>query len=86
MARAMLTERTAAHGPKRMATRVPQTAWPVVPPGIGMLNIMARNEKAAAMPRRGIFSAGTVSRTRRTAWAQTGTMTRPNTPQVEGLR
>ena len=65
---------------------VPHTACPVVPPGIGTLNIIARKLKAAASPRSGIFSFGTVSRTRFVAWTQTGTMAAASTPQVEGLR
>ena len=69
-----------------MRISVPQTAWPVVPPGMGMLNIIERKQKAAAMPSSGIFSRGTVSRTRRTAWAHTGTIATPRTPQVDGLR
>jgi hypothetical protein len=45
------TATTAAHGPKSMAMIPPPTAWPVVPPGMGMLNIMTRKENAAAIAR-----------------------------------
>ena len=86
MARAMEMARTAAQGPKSMATSVPHTACPVVPPGMGTLNIMARKLNAAATPRSGIFSRGTVWRTLREACSHTGTITAPMTPQVEGLR
>ena len=40
---------TAVHGPSSMAIIAAPTAWPVVPPGIGTLNIITRNEKAAAI-------------------------------------
>ena len=40
----------------------------------------------AAMPSRGIFSRGTVSRTFLMANPQMGTITAPKTPQVDGLR
>ena len=86
MMSAIDTAIVAAQGPKRMAMSVPQTACPVVPPGRGMLNIMARKQKAAATPSRGIFSRGTVARTFLMACAQMGIMARPKTPQVDGLR
>ena len=63
MMSATLTARHAVQGPKSIAMRVPQTAWPVVPPGSGMLNIMERKQNAAAIPTSGILSRGTVSRT-----------------------
>ena len=53
---------------------------------MGMLNIMERKQNAAAMPSRGIFSRGTVSRTFLMANPQMGTITAPKTPQVDGLR
>jgi hypothetical protein len=51
-----------------------------------MLNIMERKQNAAATPKSGIFSRGTVSRTFLTAVAQTGTMATVVTAQVDGLR
>ena len=48
----------AAGLPVSMAIRVPPTACPVVPPGSGTLNIIPRNEKAAPIPRSGIFDFG----------------------------
>ena len=86
MMRAMLTARQADQGPNRIAMSVPQTAWPVVPPGSGILNIMERKQNAAAIPMSGIFSRGTVSRTFLTAAAQMGTIATSRTAQVEGLR
>ena len=83
---AMLMASVAAHGPNRIATSVPATAWPVVPPGSGILNIMARKQNAAATPTSGIFWRGTSSCTWRTARIHTGTMATANTPQVDGLR
>ena len=56
--RATDTARQAALGPKSRAISVPPTAWPVVPPTRGTLNIMARKEKAAPAPSRGSFSLG----------------------------
>src|SRR4029079_2524802 len=55
MIKATETEITAAQGPRTIAHRVPPTAWAVVPPGIGMLNIMIVKEKAAK-----IASSGTI--------------------------
>ena len=80
IASAMLMASVAAHGPNRIATSVPATAWPVVP------NIMARKQNAAATPTSGIFWRGTSSCTWRTARIHTGTMATANTPQVDGLR
>jgi hypothetical protein len=45
---------TAVHGPRRIAIIPAPTAWPVVPPGIGTLNIMIRKENAAAIAKKGI--------------------------------
>jgi len=41
------TERTAVQGPRSNVIIHAPTAWPVVPPGIGILNIWMRKEKAA---------------------------------------
>ena len=86
MTRAMETAIVDAQGPNRMATSVPHTAWPVVPPGSGILNIIARKQNAAATPSSGILFRGTVSRTRLMATPHTGSIASPKTPQVEGLR
>jgi hypothetical protein len=45
--RATVIETTAAQGPRMMPTMAPPTAWPVLPPGMGRLNIMMTNENAA---------------------------------------
>ena len=73
MRRATEIEMQAAQGPRRTAMRVPPTACPVVPPGRGTLNIMMRKEKAAPMPRRGIFSLGRSLADLPDETAQTGT-------------
>ena len=86
MSSATLTERHAAYGPNRIAISVPPTAWPVVPPGSGTLNIMPRNDNAAAMPKSGSFSCGTWRRTFATATNQTGAIAAPSTAHVDGLR
>ncbi len=44
----------AAHGPSTMAATPVPTAWPVVPPGSGRLNIMTTKEKAANTESSGI--------------------------------
>ena len=64
----------------------PPTAWPVVPPGSGTLNIMSRKEKAAQMPRKDRCLRSRVFRTVRTEWTQTGTMTTAITASVCGER
>ncbi len=45
----------AAQGPMSTAMSVAPTAWPVVPPGRGTLNIMMAKEKAEKMERTGII-------------------------------
>ena len=49
-----------AHGPSTMVAIPTPTAWPVVPPGSGRLNIMTTNENAAKTDSSGtirVFSA-----------------------------
>src|SRR4030042_1475789 len=53
----------AAHGPSSTAASTAPTAWPVVPPGIGTLNIMITKQNAAlrasigtCLARRDLFS------------------------------
>ena len=41
-------------GPSTIVAIAIPTAWPVVPPGSGRLNIMIRNEKAANTDSNGI--------------------------------
>ena len=54
MVSAIEMARMDAHGPRTMeATPIP-TAWPVVPPGSGRLNIMITKEKAAKREIKGI--------------------------------
>lgn len=57
------TANIAAHGPKMIAITAEPTACPVVPPGMGKLNIIIINEKAAAIPRYGMFREETSSLT-----------------------
>ena len=66
------TARQAAFGPSTVAITVPPTAWPVVPPGSGTLNIIPIKEKAAPTPIIAIFSFGNSSFTFLEAWIQTG--------------
>ena len=80
------TAMQAASGPKSRATSAPPTAWPVVPPGSGTLNIMSRNENAAQMPRNETCSRESARRTWRTQWAQMGTIATAATASVWGER
>jgi hypothetical protein len=86
MMRAMETDIVATSGPSTMAAKVAPTAWPVVPPGSGMLNIMMTKEKAAVSATRGTLRAFIVSRSFRTPIAQNGTVRRNITSDVTGLR
>jgi hypothetical protein len=65
----------AAQGPRRMATMTPPTAWPVDPPGMGMLNIMITKLKAEPKARKGTWRCLRLRRTILEARAQMGTMT-----------
>ena len=75
MTRAMEMAIRAGQGPRRMATITPPTAWPVDPPGIGMLNIMITKLKAAPRARKGTWRCFRVRRTIFEAKAQIGTIT-----------
>src|ERR1700679_2385748 len=74
------------HGPSTMAAIATPTAWPVVPPGKGKLNIMTTKENAAKRDSRGtacvfnrrfIFCSETY---------QNGVAPAYKVAQVEGLR
>ena len=64
----------------------PPTAWPVVPPGSGTLNIMSKKENAAQMPRKAMCSRSSVARTFLMQWTQTGTIATAMTASVCGDR
>jgi hypothetical protein len=53
MMRATETAMTAAHGPISTAMSVAPVMWAVVPPGSGMVKIIATKLKAEAMARNG---------------------------------
>jgi hypothetical protein len=72
MIKAMLTARAAPHGPTAMAIRTPPTAWPVVAPGSGTLNIITTNANAAEMASRGACRAANPALTFRAATPQSG--------------
>ena len=57
MASAVETARIDADGPSTIAASAAPTAWPVVPPGSGMLNIITTNENAATSDSRGTSRA-----------------------------
>ena len=77
---------TAAHGPMTIAIIVPPTAWPVVPPGRGMLNIIITNVKAAAIATSGACLELSVLLTLWPAQYQAGTTRAHIPPAVCGLR
>lgn len=83
---ATLKERQAAKGPTNTAIKVAPTACPVVPPGIGILNIISKNENAAKTPMTGIFFVERSFLIFLVAQAQTGIIEVPITAQVDGLR
>ena len=80
------TAMAAASGPSSSAMSAPPTAWPVVPPGSGTLNIMSKKENAAQMPRKAICSRSSVARTFLMQWTQTGTIATAMTASVCGDR
>src|SRR3990172_9151252 len=82
--RATETEMMAAHGPSRMAMRVAPVAWPVVPPIMGMLNIIMTKLNAAPMARYGACFAFRVLFSFHDANAQNGTTAAYITPYVAG--
>jgi len=52
----------------------PPTAWPVLPPGIGMLNIIITKEKAAARARSGTWRVLSSLLSLRPAYSHMGIM------------
>ena len=54
-------------GPSTMAAMVTPSAWPVVPPGSGRLNIMTTNEKAAKTEISGTTRVSSMRFSRRSA-------------------
>ena len=76
----------AISGPRMMAASAPPTAWAVVPPGIGTLNIMMINEKAAIKAIKGTFLADIFSRNFRTPMTQNGRTIMNMMIEVSGLR
>src|SRR5580692_3247924 len=86
MVRAIEMATMDAHGPRTIeATPIP-TAWPVVPPGSGRLNIMTTKEKAAKTDSRGIMRVCKAAFRRLRAIYQKGAATAKRLAQVEGLR
>ena len=86
MRSAIESARHAASGPSSTARTVPPTACPVVPPGSGTLNIIAKKENAAATPSAEKRSFGNSRVTFFTEWIQTGATAAARTAQVDALR
>src|ERR1700733_14754778 len=86
MVRAIEMATMAAHGPRMMAATPIPTAWPVVPPGSGRLNIMTTKEKAAKTDSSGIMRVCKAAFRRLRAIYQKGAATAKRFAQVEGLR
>ena len=76
----------AAQGPKRTAMSTPPTAWAVVPSGMGTLNSITRNAKAAQIASRGTSLFLTTLRTFLVAVYQAGSIAAAITASVCGLR
>jgi hypothetical protein len=83
---ATLIPMTAADGPTTIAISVPPTAWAVVPPGIGTLNIISTKQKTDRIARRGIVRPDSARCTRALAMAQAGTVTAPVPSEKTGPR
>lgn len=75
-----------AHGPSTIAAIPIPTAWPVVPPGSGRLNIMITNENAANSDSSGTSRVLSSRRTLRSATYQNGAEAAYSVAQVAGLR
>src|ERR1017187_2030768 len=78
--------RMEAHGPRTMQATPMPTAWPVVPPGSGRLNIMMTKENAANREISGMRRACKADFTRRRATYQNGAAAAARLAHVEGLR
>ena len=74
------------HGPRTIEAIPIPTAWPVVPPGNGKLNIMMMKQKAANSPNKGAARVFKVLLARLRAVYQKGVAAAYITAQVEGLR
>jgi hypothetical protein len=72
-------------GPNTMVAIPTPTAWPVVPPGNGTLNIIITKENAANTESCGISRAFNFRLQRRTATYQNGIAPQYITAQVDGL-
>ena len=86
MVRAIEMATMAAHGPRTIAATPIPTAWPVVPPGSGRLNIMTTKEKAAKTDSSGIMRVCKAAFRRLRAIYQKGAAAAKRLAQVEGLR
>src|SRR2546423_12231798 len=75
----------AAPGPSRIARSAPPTGWTVVPPAIGMLNIMMVKQNAAPIARVGACREPRVARSLLPATAQTGVIAAAAAREVAGL-
>src|ERR1700684_4349061 len=86
MVRAMERATMEAHGPSTIAATPIPTAWPVVPPGSGRLNIMTTKEKAAKTDSSGIMRVCKAAFRRLRAIYQKGPAAANRLAQVDGLR
>ena len=88
IAKATLTAKQEVQGPNNIAISTAPTAWALVPPGAGRLNIMIRKDKEVPIPNIGIvfLSVSTLTFTSLTALYQIGNITAPIAAQVVGLR
>ena len=74
------------HGPSTTAATPMPTAWPVVPPGSGRLNIITTNENAENSDKSGTKRACSSACIRCMAMTQNGVAAAYSAAHVEGLR
>src|SRR6202142_4444534 len=86
MASAIGTARVAPDGPSTMAAMVTPSAWPVVPPGSGKLNIITTNAKAAKTEMSGTTRLSSALLRRFSAPYHPVFVPAYNTAQVDGLK
>jgi hypothetical protein len=75
-----------AQGPRTILAIATPTAWPVVPPGSGRLNIITTKEKAANSESNGISFVVSRRFNRRSETYQNGAELAYNAAQVAGLK
>ncbi len=86
ISRAIEMDKIPTQGPRMMLAIPIPTAWPVVPPGRGRLNIITTKEKAENTDSNGMVRVWSSFLTRRRAVYQNGAAAANRPAQVDGLR